>query len=225
MQVDRPESGHRHVKGMGERLDLLTPLHSLRWIAQAPERESRTGKAPHPRRVTMAERQGLLCNAAVLGPGKARQAQASWLGWLQASERCQWWEMRYDLEGTRRQDRPERVALTHHCTDLQGGHFAESTHYRRPDTALVDLVPQPLDGRCGGGHVAFQLVNLTLEALEAGEAVTLLGALFALQAADREAERVDRSPALVNFSLGAREIELRREAAHLQKRCCMLISA
>src|SRR5439155_18098254 len=114
--------------------------------------------------------------AAILGPGKARQAQAGWLGWLEASERCRWWEMRHDLEGTRRQDRPESVAFTHYCANLQGGHFAESTRYRRPDAALVDLVPQPLARRCGGGHVAFELDDLALEALEAGAAVTLLRA-------------------------------------------------
>ena len=110
---------------------------------------------------------------------------------------------------------PRRSPWRTTAPTLQGGHLAESTRDRRLDAALLDLVPQPLDSRCSGSHVAFELDDFALEVLEACEAVTLPGVLFT-QPADREAERFGRRPALVDFRLGAYQIELRREATDLQ---------
>ena len=62
MQVGCPVLGERQTIGMGQRLGqgqgLLTPLHGLRRIAQAPQRDGRIGQAPHPRRLAMAEHAG-----------------------------------------------------------------------------------------------------------------------------------------------------------------------
>jgi hypothetical protein len=64
IQVSCKELGHRQAMGMGQHLGLgqrlLTPPYGLRRIAQAPQRVSSHGKAPHPRRHAMAERLGLL---------------------------------------------------------------------------------------------------------------------------------------------------------------------
>src|SRR5262249_52099934 len=64
MEEDCPVPGCCQAMRMGEGLSegqcLLTPLHRLRWIAQAPQGEGRDGKAPHPRGLSMVQRLSLL---------------------------------------------------------------------------------------------------------------------------------------------------------------------
>ncbi len=64
MQPGHPVPGHRQTIGMGQLLrqgqGLLTPPHGLRGIAQAPQRVGRDGQAMHPKRLTLAFRQGPL---------------------------------------------------------------------------------------------------------------------------------------------------------------------
>ena len=137
----------------------------------------------------------------------ARRRRAGWPGWRRPSAAGGGkYATTFRALGGRIAPRasPSRT----HRADLQGGRFPKAPRDRRPDAALLDLVPQPCERRGGRGHVAFELGDFALQPLEARQAVALPGLLLRLQPADREAERVGGGPALVDFRPGTHEIEL-----------------